>query len=347
MQGLVTKDVTSLSMPDAAPLYAALLNTKGRLMADLLLHQEAGHSAGASLLLDCPATMVEQLKSNLTKFKLRAAVQVEDASSDLSIVARWSLGAPSISDINLPDPPGACSASGHGLTAPTASMLTHESVGHLRTLLVFACYSHVYTRTLSIVSRCAFLHHILEGHSLEVRCKASHAVTAIVTLQIYHQIRAILNLGLADLCCYQATWIRRCHPIPAMFRVCERPLSMTTLLCATPLVWQKDRQRFHQVWCKVHMYAACYPASVRFPSPLYVEVDRQADCRPSRRRTCDARSLQVDSGSRMAVHSLLHRSGPQAPQYLSSIMSTCYKASPLTRAATWGRSWWRARTIKA
>lgn len=105
LQGLVTKDVTPLSIPDAAPLYAALLNTKGRLVSDLLLHREAGPSSNTAVLMDCPAASAAQLRSNFTRFRLRSDVQIEDASADLRIVARWSLGSPSISDINLPDPP--------------------------------------------------------------------------------------------------------------------------------------------------------------------------------------------------------------------------------------------------
>ena len=106
MQGLVTKDVTSLSDVNAAPLHAAMLNSKGRLMCDLLLHRSSASSNSTQILSDVPAPSSGQLKNVLTKFKLRADVSIEDASTDLSIVARWSIGPPSISDVNLPDPPG-------------------------------------------------------------------------------------------------------------------------------------------------------------------------------------------------------------------------------------------------
>jgi folate-binding Fe-S cluster repair protein YgfZ len=103
----VTKDVSPLEVPNSAPVYAAILNTKGRLMSDLLLHRADAQSPQAGVLVDCPAALLPQLKTVLTKFKLRSDVIVDDASEDLSIVARWSIGWPSISDINLPDPPGA------------------------------------------------------------------------------------------------------------------------------------------------------------------------------------------------------------------------------------------------
>lgn len=112
MQGLLTKDVTPLGAPQAAPLYAALLNAKGRLVHELVLHRDESAGAGHALLLDCPAPAVDQLAANLTRFKLRADVKVEKAGADLCVVARWSRGLPTISDWDLPDPPGAEPARG-------------------------------------------------------------------------------------------------------------------------------------------------------------------------------------------------------------------------------------------
>ena len=114
MQGLLTKDVTPLGKPQAAPLYAALLNAKGRFVHELVLHRdERAESSGIALLLDCPAPAIDQLAGNLTRFKLRADVSIEKATSDLHIVARWSRGLPSISDWDLPDPPGASALTYH------------------------------------------------------------------------------------------------------------------------------------------------------------------------------------------------------------------------------------------
>ena len=106
VQGLVTRDVGPLSEPHAAPQYAALLNSKGRVMYDLFLHREQPGGTQSAILMDCPAPGVQQLKANLTKFKLHANVSVEDTAAEMAVVARWSLGTPSISDVNLPDPPG-------------------------------------------------------------------------------------------------------------------------------------------------------------------------------------------------------------------------------------------------
>ena len=105
LQGLLTKDVTPLGKRAAAPLYAAMLNAKGRVVHDLLLHRD--ESAAAAVWLDCPAPAAESLRNNLTRFKLRADVAVEDAREGVAVVARWSYGQPSLSDVRLPEPPGA------------------------------------------------------------------------------------------------------------------------------------------------------------------------------------------------------------------------------------------------
>jgi folate-binding Fe-S cluster repair protein YgfZ len=106
LQGLLTKDVQPLAKPHA-PLYAALLNEKGRLVHDLILHHDEQASAGTAVLMDCSKASIDQLKRILIRFKLRSDVRIEDASADLSIVGRWSQGLPTISDWDLPDPPGA------------------------------------------------------------------------------------------------------------------------------------------------------------------------------------------------------------------------------------------------
>jgi folate-binding Fe-S cluster repair protein YgfZ len=88
-------------------LYAALLNEKGRLVHEFILHHDEQASAGTAVLMDCSKASLAHLKRILSRFKMRADVKVDDASEDLSIVARWSQGLPTISDWDLPDPPGA------------------------------------------------------------------------------------------------------------------------------------------------------------------------------------------------------------------------------------------------
>lgn len=112
MQGLTTRNVLDFGQPSAAPLYTAMLNSKGRQLFDLFLYRDASdHNA---VLVDCPAQSSTKLLSLLQKFKLRSAVTIDDASKEFSMVAAW--GTPAQQDQTQ----GACrhTHAVQGLTQP-------------------------------------------------------------------------------------------------------------------------------------------------------------------------------------------------------------------------------------
>ncbi|HTT85287.1 MAG TPA: hypothetical protein VMF67_17560 [Rhizomicrobium sp.] len=82
LQGLVTNDVRKLA--PAAPLYAALLTPQGKILCDFLLH-----ARDDSILLDCPCASAADLKTRLTRYRLRAKVEIV-LREDLVVAARWN-----------------------------------------------------------------------------------------------------------------------------------------------------------------------------------------------------------------------------------------------------------------
>ena len=89
LQGLLTNDIETL-LPGAAR-FAALLTPQGKLMFDFLVLREAGETA--AFLLDCPLDQAAALAKRLGFYRLRAKVNIEDASADLGVAAFWD-GAP-------------------------------------------------------------------------------------------------------------------------------------------------------------------------------------------------------------------------------------------------------------
>ncbi len=93
LQGLVSNDVT-----EAAPgraVWAALLTPQGKWLADFFIFAE-----GERLLLDCEAAQAGMLAQKLTRFRLRADVQVQPAA--LLVHAAWD-GDPGAA-LQAPDP---------------------------------------------------------------------------------------------------------------------------------------------------------------------------------------------------------------------------------------------------
>ena len=78
LQGLVSNDVA-----EAAPgraVWAALLTPQGKWLADFFILAD-----GARLLLDCEAAQASMLTQRLTRFRLRARVEVRDASAEFAV----------------------------------------------------------------------------------------------------------------------------------------------------------------------------------------------------------------------------------------------------------------------
>lgn len=83
LQGLVTNDVSKLALPDAPPMYAAILNAQGRLLHDLFLYRQPGPDA--VLLADVHLDGIPELLRLLKRYKLRAAVDTADVSQSHSV----------------------------------------------------------------------------------------------------------------------------------------------------------------------------------------------------------------------------------------------------------------------
>jgi folate-binding protein YgfZ len=85
LQGLVTNDVTRVTDERAA--FAALLSPQGKVLFDLML---AAH--GETLLIEADADRLEDLRSRLSRFKLRAKIALAPAEG-WSVAALWGEGA--------------------------------------------------------------------------------------------------------------------------------------------------------------------------------------------------------------------------------------------------------------
>jgi len=86
LQGLVSNDVTAAA-PGRA-VFAALLTPQGRWLADFFILATAEH-----LLLDAARAAIPALIQKLSRYRLRQAVTLRDASEDYAVYAAWN-GAP-------------------------------------------------------------------------------------------------------------------------------------------------------------------------------------------------------------------------------------------------------------
>jgi folate-binding protein YgfZ len=96
LNGLVSNDV-ALTAPGRA-VWAALLTAQGRYVTDFFAFAD-----GERLLLDAPASAVPDLIKKLSRYRLRAAVVLEDASESLRVYAAWD-GMPPEVPVTAPDP---------------------------------------------------------------------------------------------------------------------------------------------------------------------------------------------------------------------------------------------------
>ncbi len=80
LQGLITNDIARLR-PGAA-LYAALLTPQGKYLFDFLIYEHED-----ALLLDCEGERIDDLARRLSLYRLRAAVEIEDAGGEMHIHA--------------------------------------------------------------------------------------------------------------------------------------------------------------------------------------------------------------------------------------------------------------------
>lgn len=84
LQGLISQDINKVT-PDCA-VYGTLLTPQGKYLHDFIVSQQ-----GDQLLFDCEKGRAEDLVTRLSRFKLRADVQLE-LRTDLSVVAVFGEG---------------------------------------------------------------------------------------------------------------------------------------------------------------------------------------------------------------------------------------------------------------
>eukprot|EP00516_Mucochytrium_quahogii_P008721 CAMPEP_0203779912 /NCGR_PEP_ID=MMETSP0099_2-20121227/9032_1 /ASSEMBLY_ACC=CAM_ASM_000209 /TAXON_ID=96639 /ORGANISM=" , Strain NY0313808BC1" /LENGTH=358 /DNA_ID=CAMNT_0050680017 /DNA_START=318 /DNA_END=1391 /DNA_ORIENTATION=- len=81
LQGLVTNDLTKLE--EGKSMYACFLNSKGRVISDVIVHR----LDGGVYMLDLSTDTVGKMKKYLSMTKLRKDVVVKDRSQELSVFA--------------------------------------------------------------------------------------------------------------------------------------------------------------------------------------------------------------------------------------------------------------------
>jgi tRNA-modifying protein YgfZ len=98
LQGLVSNDVSDVA-PGRA-VWAALLTAQGKWLADFFIL-----AGGERLLLDCEHAQTAMLVTRLLRYRLRAEVEIADASMEFCVYAAWGAKpVPSDDVIAAPDP---------------------------------------------------------------------------------------------------------------------------------------------------------------------------------------------------------------------------------------------------
>lgn len=80
LQGMLTNDINMLE--EGKGLYAAILNVKGRMIADMKVYREK-----ESALLDLEPGMNERIRDHLIKFRLSYRANIEDVTESLALVS--------------------------------------------------------------------------------------------------------------------------------------------------------------------------------------------------------------------------------------------------------------------
>jgi len=106
LQGLVSNDINKVG-PDRA-IYAALLSAQGKYLHDFFIVE-----IGEALFLDAEAARLADLKRRLLLYKLRATVEIVDASEQFVVAALF--GDDALSACGLPPQPGTAKRVGNGV----------------------------------------------------------------------------------------------------------------------------------------------------------------------------------------------------------------------------------------
>jgi folate-binding protein YgfZ len=83
LQGLITNDVAAF--PPGHARYAWLLTPQGRFLHEMIVRDD-----GDSLLLDVEASRRDDLLKRLSRFRLRAKVELADVTADFTVWAGWA-----------------------------------------------------------------------------------------------------------------------------------------------------------------------------------------------------------------------------------------------------------------
>jgi hypothetical protein len=105
LQGLISRDLEQITADRAG--YGALLTPQGKFLFDFMILRTAG-----ALLLDAERARLPDLLRRLTMYRLRAKVDLEDASGRYAVAA--VLGDDVARRFELEDRPGACRPLGEG-----------------------------------------------------------------------------------------------------------------------------------------------------------------------------------------------------------------------------------------
>lgn len=105
LQGLISNDVNKVGHDRA--IYAALLSAQGKYLHDFFIV-----GLGDAFFLDAEAARLADLKRRLTLYKLRAEVEIVDASERFVVAALFGEGA--LSGCGMPPQPGAARQIGNG-----------------------------------------------------------------------------------------------------------------------------------------------------------------------------------------------------------------------------------------
>src|SRR5215469_14153591 len=106
LQGLVSNDVNKVG-PERA-VYAALLTAQGKYLHDFFITE-----LGDAFFLDVEASRLADLKRRLLLYRLRASVDVIDASERFAVSVLF--GERALSGLGLPPDPGAAMISDGGI----------------------------------------------------------------------------------------------------------------------------------------------------------------------------------------------------------------------------------------
>jgi folate-binding protein YgfZ len=96
LQGIITNNVGRVQ--GAKAIYSALLTPQGKLLYDFFVVEHDG-----ALLLDCHLETLPAFLQRLTMYRLRAQVEIADATADWRVVAAWN-DAPNLPGIVYADP---------------------------------------------------------------------------------------------------------------------------------------------------------------------------------------------------------------------------------------------------